>query len=437
MKRPRSIEITPGIINNIITPYYTNADLEKDNAYFNVFMLYVIFPMLYIIFTTGSLQAIIMMFTFIKNGVFDAVNGVKQFLTNTLIYALRMFGCYTFSTYIVVKDGREVFSATSDYFFMKSTRENIKRVDQAKYRVCKWIDNECRNYCMINSDDPVLNDKHNDIYDFIIHKCDNQMRGRIHRGDFRISTHTSLYENYRIFYKSYQLSNIAELHVSLDSAKTEVIFIDLMAPFHFYVEKNVVLDKAFLRWYLYNKLGRKDLADYIGQPDSKYTVNVYYDDCMNDKINPNRMPRALSMLMKATSASETGTIEQPESRNIVYTLSNGEYMLVGERYVVKVDPILHCPIFESGDKNVFHIDDVLANYYSDSSITDTDDGSDTDTETDAETDTDTDAETDAETDTDTDADTDADAETDTETEVKTQAPLDPEFEIIEPVSNAP
>ena len=370
-RQPPRIEITPGVLNNIITPYYTETDFARDNAYFTIFMLYVIFPMLYIIFTTGSLQTILLMFAYIQKGVFDAVHGVKQFLTNTMIYALRVFGYYTFSTYIVVKDGRELFSATSEYFFMKSTRENIKRTDQAKYRICKWIDNECRLYRQLHNDEEAeLTETRNDIYDFIIHHCDNGKRTRIHRGDFRISTHTSFYDNYRIFCKTYQLSNTVELHISINNETTEVILIDMKTPFQFYVEKNVILDRAFLRWYLYNKLGRKDLADFIGLPGSTYTVYVYYENFMSDNSELKSKQHLLDMLSEKATDAADASAEAEKCRAV--TLRDGQYIMMGSVYTIKVDPILHCPIFESSNQDVFHIDDILSKYYENSVCSDTD-----------------------------------------------------------------
>lgn len=427
------IEITPGVLNNIITPYYTETDFARDNAYFTTFMLYVIFPMLYIIFTTGSLQTILLMFAYIQKGVFDAVHGVKQFLTNTMIYALRVFGYYTFSTYIVVKDGRELFSATSEYFFMKSTRENIKRTDQAKYRICKWIDNECRLYRQLHNDEEAeLTETRNDIYDFIIHHCDDGKRTRIHRGDFRISTHTSFYDNYRIFCKTYQLSNTVELRISINNESTEVVLIDMKTPFQFYVEKNIILDRAFLRWYLYNKLGRKDLADFIGLPGSTYTVHVYYEDFMKENRELESTQRLLDLLSeKATDASAEAGAEATadaaadaaaeRERFRAVTLRDGQYIMVGSVYTIKVDPILHCPIFESSNQDVFHIDDILSKYYENSVCSNTD-GEDSEDGEDDEYNEDSDDGEDNE-----DSDDNEDSEDD---ETVTEA-TDPEFEIIE------
>lgn len=415
-----SIQITPGVANN--APYYTEAT-HNNNDDAACFMLYVILPMLYIIFATGNVHTIMLLWSFIQTGVFDAIQGVKQFLTNTVIHMLRVLGWYTVSTYTVVKDGREVFSATSEYFFMKTTRANIKSVDPAKYKVCKWIDNECVIYRRVNNDEePELTETHNDIYDFIIHKCEHDTRARIHRGDFRISTHTSLIDNYRKFCKSYQLSPIVELHVTADDVNTEVIFIDMKYPTNFYVEKNIIVDKGFLRWYLYNKLGRKDLADYIGLPYSKYEVNMYYQDFMKDAL-------ADSAEADSTEAEAEAPAPQETQRARVFSVNDGQYVFVGNRYIVKVDAILGCPVVESTDTDVFHIDDILTNYYENSVCSDTDDDENKDDQDQEDDDSAVSESTDND-----DTETDTDTETETETlEAETESPDPyPEFEIIEP-----
>jgi hypothetical protein len=124
--------------------------------------------------------------------------------------------------------------------------------------------------------------------------------------------------------------------------------------------------------------------------------------------------------------------------------------------MVKVDAILGCPVFESSDKDVLQIEDVLTNYYEDSVVSDTDDedeDADEDNDADQDQDDDDDAEDDDEsavTDYMTDADgADADADTTdlahdadgadaadsaaavTAIEMKTELP-DPEFELIDP-----
>jgi len=450
-----SIQITPGIINTLLTPYYTEFEKESNKIYFSYVMLYVIFPLLYIIFTTGSLNSIMTLYGFVQSGIFDAIQGIKQFLLNTVICTLRVFGFYTFSTYTVVKNGRSIFSSTSEYFFIKSTRFNIKRTDQAKHSVCKWIDNECEIYRRVNNgEEPELTESHNDIYDLIIHTFRDDIRARVHRGDFRISTHTSLTKNYRKFCKSYQICETVELRVPIadvnasnqngqaqgqgqeqlndtkdasTTAATEVIFINLKHPTHFYVEKNILLDKKFLRWYLYSKLGRKDLADYIGLPYSKYEVNIYYEDCMKEcGITVKPEPRVLEAIAQA-SENITSPIEV---RNRVFTVNDSQHVLIGDRYILKVDSILGCPVFESIDKEVFHIDDALTNYYENSvcSNTDNDDDNDNDDDESAV------SESLNESDSDSDSDSESETKTDTvpATDTKPTADIqDNEFEIIE------
>ena len=452
---PSFVQIHPGMINNISTPYYTETDLTCDTIYFALVMSYLILPILYIILTTGDFNTIMLLWSFIQTGIFDAFQCVKQFMTNTVIYTMRVFGYYTFSTYTVVKDGRELFSSRSEYFHMKSTRDNIKRVDPAKYRICKWIDNECRIYRSVNNgEEPELTESHNDIYDFILHTFDSETHARVHRGDFRISTHTSMYDNYRKFCKSYQFCDTVELRVSLAdlnegspsiSTATEVIFIDMKRPFNFYIEKNILLDKKFLRWYLYSQLGRKDLANYVGLPYSKYELNMYYKEFMKDvgvTVKPNPSERVLSALA-GVAGDETHPVAVSQ-RIRAFTVNDNQFILIGNRYMVKVDAILGCPVFESGDKDVLQIEDVLTNYYENSVVSDTDDEDDQDQDDqdqddqdqddqdqDEDDDDDESAVTDYMTDTDVADATDADTDAVTAIEMKIESP-DLEFELIDP-----
>ena len=409
--------------------YYVVLEDERNAIHSDILMCHIILPLTYIVLSTGSFTALLYLWSLIESDVFEAFHSMKQILTNIVIYMLRVLGWYTFSTYTVVKDGREVFSATSEYFFMKTTRANIKSVDPAKYKVCKWIDNECRIYRRVNNDDePELTETHNDIYDFIIHNCENDTRTRIHRGDFRISTHTSLITNYRKFCKSYQICDSVELHISQeDDGNTEVIVINMKYPNQYYLEKNILLDKKFMRWYLYSKLGRKDLADYIGLPCSKYEIHVYYQDFMNN----------MGCVELATPT--TGVL----SRSRVFTVNDGQYILVGNRYIVKVDSVLGCPVFESVDKDVYHLDDDLTNYYDNSVYSDSDNGYETDDDAvtedvdDAVTDDDVDDDDDESAVTDDEAEAEAEAEAVTEAEAEAEAEddaslPDPEFEVIEP-----
>ena len=459
-RMPSFVQIRSGMISDMSTLYYTEADLTCDTLYFALVMSYLILPILYIILTTGNPNIIMLLWSFIQTGIFDAFQGVKQFLTNTVIYTMRVFGYYTFSTYTVVKDGRELFSSRSEYFHMKSTRDNIKRVDPAKYRICKWIDNECRLYQSINNgEEPELTESHNDIYDFIVHTFDSETHARFHRGDFRISTHTSMYDNYRKFCKSYQFCDTVELRVSLadlnegshatasasaSASATEVIFIDMKRPFNFYIEKNILLDKKFLRWYLYSHLGRKDLANYVGLPYSKYELNMYYKDFMKDvgvTVKPNPSERVLSAL--AGVAGDEAHPVAVSQRIRAFTVNDNQFILIGNRYMVKVDAILGCPVFESGDKDVLQIEDVLTNYYEDSVVSDTDDDDDQDQDDqddqdqddqdqDEDQDDDESAVTDYMTDTDVADATDADdADAVNKFEMKTEL-QDPEFELIDP-----
>jgi hypothetical protein len=262
-----------------------------------------------------------------------------------------------------------------------------------------------------------------------------------------------MYDNYRKFCKSYQFCDTVELRVSLadlnegstsnaSASATEVIFIDMKRPFNFYIEKNVLLDKKFLRWYLYSQLGRKDLANYVGLPYSKYELNMYYKEFMKDvgvTVKPNPSERVLSALA-GVAGDETNEAAVMSQRIRAFTVNDNQFILIGNRYMVKVDAILDCPVFESGDKDVLQIEDVLTNYYENSVVSDTDDEDDQDQDDqdqdegdqDQDQDQDQDADDDesAVTDYMTDTDT-SDTDTDTAIETKTELP-DPEFELIDP-----
>jgi hypothetical protein len=201
-----------------------------------------------------------------------------------------------------------------------------------------------------------------------------------------------MYDNYRKFCKSYQFCDTVELRVSLadlnegsispstaSASATEVIFIDMKRPFNFYIEKNILLDKKFLRWYLYSQLGRKDLANYIGLPYSKYELNMYYKEFMKDvgvTVKPNPSERVLPALA-GVAGDETHPVAVSQ-RIRAFTVNDNQFILIGNRYMVKVDAILGCPVFESSDKDVLQIDDVLTNYYENSVVSDTDDEDDQD-----------------------------------------------------------
>ena len=390
---PSPSPTTPPTINNYILAPMTDAQY-----YFAHFSMYILFPLLYSIIATGNYKAVMALWGFIQSGIFDIVSEVKEFLSDIVYSALRVFGQYTFSTYTVVKNGREIYTASSMYFFYHTDVNSVYKIDRAKYNVCKWIDKQCALYKrQYNGDKPELTETHNDIYDFILHKVDDEPYTRIHRGDFSARTHTLITDNYRKFAKSYQIADKAEItvcpsvaadadaHADADAAP-ETFTINLKTPHHFFLEKNEILDKSFLQWKLYNECGRKDVANYIGMPFSNYKITMFYSECMNAAVP-----------------------------NVVFQLNDSHSVLIGSRYLVKVDSVLRCPVLVSGEHQVFDIDTTLSSYYecSDTASELTDESSES-SESDAE-ETETDSESDAE-------------ETETEADAKAD---DPEFEIIE------
>ena len=204
------------------------------------------------------------------------VSEVKAFLTDIVYYALRVFGQYTFSTYTVVKNGREIYTSSSMYFFYHTDEYSVYRIDRAKYNVCKWIDRQCNMYFKTYGEEPVINDTDNYIYDFILHKVDNQPYVRIHRGNFTGKTHTLITRHYRPYKHSYHFAPEVELTIycpnndnESSSLTTEnnkndgetnntayntenerlspkVFKLNLKSPHHFFLEKNELLDVKFL-----------------------------------------------------------------------------------------------------------------------------------------------------------------------------------------------
>jgi hypothetical protein len=378
---PSFLQIPPNIIDkNVALKEEPVSEMQLCFAYFS---LYVLFPLLYIILVSGNQTAVMILLRYIKSGVFDAAYHIKEFLTDFLYGVLRTFGHYTFSTYTVVKNGREIYTASSMYFYRKSDVNSVYRIDRAKYNVCKWIDKQCALYRNIHDDEePELNETHNDIYDFILHKVDNEPYTRIHRGDFTGRTHTLITDHYRPFPKSYQIADKAELTVYTNSTtvepalhssgadtqtETEPCFqpqtftINLKTPNHFFLEKNEILDSKFLQWKLYNEFGKSDLANRLRSPFYNYKVTLYYNECMANYFK------------EATPSK----LEEAPTRFPAYNLNEQQSVIVGHTYIIKVDSILRCPVFESSEKQVFDIDGILTNYY-DCSDTESDSVSESD-----------------------------------------------------------
>jgi hypothetical protein len=430
---PSVIKPRSSFINtNIPPPTFSNREYQYDMTHtqiaFAFFSTYILFPLLYIILSTGNVAPIMILWRFIQSGIFNTVHAIKEFLTDVVYSTLRIFGYYTFSTYTVVKNGREIYTASSMCFYKQSDVNSVYRIDRAKYNVCKWIDRQCKQYRLENHDEaPELTQTHNDIYDFIVHKVDNDPFIRIHRGDFTGRTHTLFSQHYRQFKKGYQIANDAKLTVCLpndnnDESTPETFLISLKHPYNFLLEKNEILDKKFLQWKIYSDYGRADIANYIGQPFSKYTLTLSYHDRMKPYLNE-FSSKALSAMKEATAetTAETtaGTNEtnEEEQMSVIFYMNDSHSMVVGTRYVVKVDSVLRCPVFESNDSQVYDLDNMLTSYYvcsdSDTEATESDDESDDD---DLEQD---------------DENADDDKDRENETTTPKNIPDDPEFEMID------
>lgn len=432
---PTYIEVIPRIIRPSQTPTHTMSQFSTASGpsdaelLFGSTIIYVIFPLLYTFLSTGHLGPIVTLWRYIRAGFFKTFKAVENFLFNFVYETMRVLGWYSFSTYTVVKNGREVYSASSEYYLFKPNRENVYYVDRAKYNICKWIDRECELYRKQNNgEEPELTETHNDIYDFILHTFDHTTATRIHRGDFNSKTHTLITNNYRKFLKSYQILNKVELSLPVLSTSStsdddntipnvrQIITIDTKYPNNFYLEKNVILDKKFIQWILFSRMGRTDLADYVAQPFSRYEVTMFYTNN--------------SVLTERKCVCASASTSDKDERIPAYFINDSHFILVGSHYIVKVDSILRCPVFGSSERQVFDIDDILTNYYecSDSESESESEANDVDGDADDDSSAVTDPDMDLEDDEDEDEDADTDADADAENK---KCDIDPEFEIIE------
>ena len=412
----------------------THKEVSDVEHYFACFSLCVLFPLLYGMLISADRSVVMILYRFIRSGLFNTVSYIKEFMTNLYYIALRMFGQYSYSTYTVVRSGREIYSASSIFFYHKSDVNSVYRIDRAKYNVCKWIDKQCQLYRDNHHEEPEINETHNSIYDFILHKVDDQPYTRIHRGDFTGRTHTLITEHYRVYPKSRQIAETAELtvysHYSTveppmrssdvaDGAETEAdpcfmpqkFTINLKWPQNFLLEKNEILDSKFLQWKLYNEFGKSDLANRLCSLFYNYKVTINYHDCMKDHFNE----------CESLAASKLNIEEKTEDRMRLYCLNEQQSVIIGKLYVVKVDSILRCPVIESCENQVFDIDKLLTSFYdcSDSEI-DSESQPDYDNEDDCDTDSEHEAEAEAE----------AEAPAPAESANENTASDDPEFEIV-------
>jgi hypothetical protein len=85
---------------------------------------------------------------------------------------------------------------------------------------------------------------------------------------------------------------------------------------------------------------------------------MFYNESMKTYFNDQRSPSS-----KVVAALfQTNTTEQP-TQYVAYNLNDQQSVLIGHTYVVKVDSILRCPVFETGETRVYDIDNVLSSYY--------------------------------------------------------------------------
>jgi hypothetical protein len=77
-------------------------------------------------------------------------------------------------------------------------------------------------------------------------------------------------------------------------------------------------------------------------------------------------PKALAALNATTAAAAIATDADANPRTPIYSLNDSHSIVIGSLYAIKVDSVLRCPVFESGESQVYDIDSMLTNYYDDS-----------------------------------------------------------------------
>jgi hypothetical protein len=393
---PSFIPMTPSTSQTQQVIYVQQKPITDTQIYFAYFSLYILFPLLYNMLVQGNKSIVMVLWRYITSGVFDTVSYIKELATDLFYASLRMFGQYSFSTYTVVKDGREIFTSSSMFYYYKSDVKTVYRIDRAKYQLCKWIDRQCAMFFKTHGEKPIINDTENHIYDFILHKVDDQPYVRIHRGDFNGRTHTLITDHYRPYRKSYQFASEAELTVKYHESSVEppmcsndanadetntdessakqhtvhecfppkVFKINLKYPNNYFLEKNELLDAKFLKWKLYNEFGSPDIARYLNSLFYNFKVVLFYNECMREEVEKTKAEVAIDKLEStATASASASTTSAEQAPLIAYNLTDKQSVIVGHTYVVKVDSLLRCPVFESNEKNVFDIDGVLTSYY--------------------------------------------------------------------------
>ena len=185
--------------------------------------------------------------------------------------------------------------------------------------------------------------------------------------------------------------------------KPQIFTINLKTPNNFFLEKNEILDSKFLQWKLYNEFGKSDLANRLRSPFYNYKVSMFYNECMKNHFS------------------------EEETRFPAYNLNEQQSVIVGHTYIIKVDSILRCPIFESGENHVYDIDGVLSNYYN---CSDSDGSCIGNPESESESESESDPEPEPESESEPEPEPQAESESETESETPTIGD-DPEFEIIQ------
>lgn len=119
--RPLSLAIMPTFDSRHLKCYSdTTNNVRTDNEiYFALSMIYIIIPLLYSLLKSYDDRIISFIWQIIQSGILDAFIAVKHYVTSTLETIMCCFGSIIFSTYTIVKNGREIVNVFYDYHTRK------------------------------------------------------------------------------------------------------------------------------------------------------------------------------------------------------------------------------------------------------------------------------------------------------------------------------
>jgi hypothetical protein len=221
------------------------------------------------------------------------------------------------STYLVIKDGEIIYQTTSAYQCIETTIENCKKVDRAKYELCKWIELKQHEASETNDSTTVQ------PYDFIIHRNTFTRSCRIYRdNNFSVKTPTYIYE-----YTHCKSDGDYVLFISKEGDNdVEPIFITF--PDDFFIVGNIILDDMFLKWYLKSHYSI-DVSSAVDSGDYVVKVMVEENDEQENEQDDEQDDEQDSDSDESTEDSRVlCTIRKGQA---IELLSNNLLMIVSDR----------------------------------------------------------------------------------------------------------